>query len=79
MRIGLYGLPAAGKTTIPNQIDFVPVLTGSDLLRKLAPSFSTLSADEQCVVRKRLALSLQEKDTFLMDGHYAFGDKVVYR
>lgn len=78
MRIGLYGLPTAGKTTILSQIDFAPVLIGSDLLRKIAPSFSTLSDGEQNMARKRLAQSLQEKDSFLMDGHYAFGEKTVF-
>ena len=78
MRIGLYGLPAAGKTTILNQIDFAPVLTGSGLLRKIAPSFSNLPDSEQNMVQKRLAQSLQEKDSFLMDGHYAIGEKTVF-
>lgn len=78
MKIGLYGLPTAGKTTILSQIDFAPVLIGSDLLRKIAPSFSTLSDGEQNMARKRLAQSLQEKDSFLMDGHYAFGENTVF-
>lgn len=78
MRIGLYGLPTAGKTTILNQIDFAPVLIGSGLLHRIAPSFSALSDGEQCMARRRLAQSLQEKDSFLMDGHYAFGEKTVF-
>lgn len=78
MRVGLYGLPGAGKTTILRQIDFAPVYIGSGLLRRIAPSFSALSDGEQHMARKRLALSLQEKDTFLMDGHYAFGEKTVF-
>ena len=78
MKIGLYGLPTAGKTTILSQIDFAPVLIGSDLLRKIAPSFSTFSDSKQNMVRKRLAQSLREKDSFLMDGHYSFGEKTVF-
>lgn len=78
MRIGLYGLPTAGKTTILSRINFAPVFTGSGLLHEMVPSFSSLTDDEQRAVRERLALSLQEKEHFLMDGHYAFGEKTVF-
>ena len=78
MRVGLYGLPAAGKTTILSRINFAPVYSGSGLLREMSPSFSSLTEAERHTVRKRLALSLREKDPFLMDGHYAFGEKVVF-
>lgn len=78
MRIGLYGLPGAGKTTILNQIDFVSTFSGSKLLREIEPSFSSQTEEKQCIVRKQLALTLKKKDSFLMDGHYAFGDKVVF-
>lgn len=78
MRIGLYGLPAAGKTTVLEQISFAPVLNGSGLLRETAPSFDALPEDEKRIMRKRLAQSLRKKDNFLMDGHYAFGEKTVF-
>lgn len=78
MRIGLYGLPSAGKTTILSRIDFAPVYAGSDLLHEIAPSFSVLSDDEQRRIRKRIALCLQKEKNFLMDGHYAFGEKTVF-
>jgi len=78
MRIGLYGLPGAGKTTILNHIDFVPAFAGSKLLREMDPCFSSRTEEEKRTRRKQLALTLKGKDNFLMDGHYAFGDKVVF-
>jgi len=78
MRIGLYGLPGAGKTTILDRIDFLPSFAGSKLLHEMDPSFSSRTEEEKRARRKQLALTLKEKDDFLMDGHYAFGDKVVF-
>lgn len=78
MRIGLYGLPRAGKTTILNHIDFVPVFAGSKLLHDMDPSFSRRTEEEKRTRRKQLALTLKREYNFLMDGHYAFGDKVVF-
>ena len=78
MRIGLYGLPTAGKTYILNNVKNMKALSGSSLLRKLAPGFTALSEDEKHSVRKQLALQLRDKDKFIMDGHYSFGDNVVF-
>lgn len=39
MRIGLYGMPTAGKTHILDKIDFIEVLVGSKLLREYDPDF----------------------------------------
>ena len=33
MRIGLYGMPTAGKTYILDKVDFLEVMSGSVLLR----------------------------------------------
>lgn len=78
MRIGLYGLPTAGKTYILNAVRNLEVLSGSSLLRKLAPNFSDLSENQKSGVRKQLALQLYNKEKFIMDGHYSFGDNVVF-
>ena len=39
MRIGLYGMPTAGKTYILDRIDFIDVIVGSRLLREYDPDF----------------------------------------
>lgn len=78
MRIGLYGLPTAGKTYILNSVKSFEVLAGSSLLKQLVPEFSDLPEDEKKEVRSRLALQLHDKDNFIMDGHYSFGDQVVF-
>lgn len=78
MRIGLYGMPTAGKTYIMNLIDFIEVISGSRLLREYAPDFGTRDRAGKEQVRKTVAQTLTAKDTFIMDGHYAFGDEVVF-
>lgn len=80
MRIGLYGLPAAGKTFVLDQVSEsgLEVLQGSRLLEKIRPDFSTLAEPEREQVRKTLAVELKKKDHFIMDGHYAFGETVVF-
>lgn len=78
MRIGLYGLPTAGKTYILDAVRNLEVLSGSYLLRRLAPNFSDLSESEKNSVRKQLAIDLRSKDKFIMDGHYSFGENVVF-
>lgn len=78
MRIGLYGLPTAGKTYILNAVRSLEVFFGSKLLKELAPNFSGLSAVEKEHVRKELAFQVGKKDGIIMDGHYSFGDDVVF-
>jgi len=78
MRIGLYGLPTAGKTYILSAVKNIEVLSGSSLLKALEPDFSKLNEIEKCNVRKKLASQLREKEKFIMDGHYSFGDNVVF-
>ena len=78
MRLGLYGLPAAGKTYILDRIKGIKVLHGSDMLFDINKDFYHM--DEKCkkAVRKELANTLLKKDNFIMDGHYSFGDNVVF-
>ena len=78
MRLGLYGLPAAGKTYILDRIKRIKVLHGSDMLFDINKDFYHM--DEKCkkAVRKELANTLIKEDNFIMDGHYSFGDNVVF-
>jgi hypothetical protein len=78
MRVGLYGLPTAGKSFILNKVASLDVMRGSALLKVLSPNFSQLSLNEKDSIRKRLAFELVKNDNFIMDGHYAFGDEVVF-
>lgn len=78
MHIGLYGLPCAGKTTILNRINFMPVYSGSRLLRRLNSDFDHLSEVGKEVVRKEAASSMRDVSDFIMDGHYSFGNKVAF-
>lgn len=77
MRIGLYGMPTAGKTYILEKISFMEVYNGSLLLRELDPCFDTRDRMGKERTRKALAASLIGKE-FIMDGHYAFGDETVF-
>lgn len=78
MRIGLYGLPCAGKTHILEKVRSFDVLAGSKMLLELSQRFHSLTKDEKNVLRKKLAVDLKKKDDFIMDGHYSFGYDVVF-
>ena len=41
MRIGLYGMPTAGKSYILDKVDFLEVMSGSVLLREICPTFDS--------------------------------------
>ena len=78
MRIGLYGMPTSGKTFILDQIDFMEVLVGSKLLREYAPDFDKRDEAGREQARKAVATLMMSKETFIMDGHYAFGDEIAF-
>lgn len=78
MRIGLYGLPCAGKTYILNHIDFMEVISGSTLLHQYLPDFDMQSEEDKHLARKRMAQHLMTHTDFIMDGHDAFGDTIVF-
>ena len=78
MRIGLYGLPSAGKTHILSKIDFMEVISGSTLLHKYAHDFDSQGEIFRNNVREQLARSLMGKPEFIMDGHYAFGNEMAF-
>lgn len=78
MRIGLYGMPTAGKTFILEQIDFIEVVVGSKLLKEYDPDFDTRDEAGREQDRKAVAQLMMNKETFIMDGHYAFGDEIAF-
>ena len=78
MRIGLYGMPSAGKTSVLENIDFIDVFCGSQFLKKRNPDFDRKNSEEKNTCRKELAKHLLTKDNFIMDGHYAFGDEIAF-
>lgn len=78
MRIGLYGMPSAGKTHLLEKIDFIKVFFGSTYLKKLDSEFHFRLEEEKNKVRETLAMLLSKRDNFIMDGHYAFGNKKVF-
>lgn len=78
MRIGLYGMPTAGKTHILDRIDFIDVIVGSKLLREYDPDFDKRDEAGKEKDRKDVARLMMERETFIMDGHYAFGDTVAF-
>lgn len=78
MRIGLYGMPTSGKSFILEKIDFLDVLNGSQLLREYDPAFDT--RDEKGREKDRIYIAglCKNRDRFIMDGHYAFGDEIAF-
>ena len=78
MRIGLYGMPTAGKTYIMDQIDFMEVIVGSKLLRQYDPDFDKRDETGREKDRKDVANIMLSKPEFIMDGHYAFGDEIAF-
>ena len=78
MRIGLYGMPTAGKSYILERIDFMEVVLGSKLLRQQNPDFDLLDEEGRKKARERFAAYIAGKQDFIMDGHYAFGDEVAF-
>ena len=78
MRIGLYGMPTAGKTHILDRIDFMEILVGSKLLREYDPDFDKQPESVREKDRKEVAKIMLSKEEFIMDGHYAFGDSIAF-
>lgn len=78
MRVGLYGMPTAGKTFIMDQVYFLDVLVGSRLLREYAPDFDKRDETGREEARKAVANICRQRDLFIMDGHYAFGDETAF-
>ena len=81
MRIALYGLPCAGKTTILSSLEDVRIVNGSAELNKMSNgSFKTLSEDQKNRLRIeyiKFLMSLTD-ELVISDGHYSFLDNVVF-
>lgn len=81
MRIALYGLPCAGKTTLMEQLAGIKTVNGSETLKGLCNgNFSDLTEEEKASVRIKYTEYICNLDDgiVLSDGHYAFLDKVVF-
>ncbi len=78
MRVGLYGMPTAGKSYILDRINFIETISGSKTLYRICPNFSLIDDDGKKTARQILAKQLLSKESFIMDGHYSFGDNVVF-
>ena len=68
MRIGLYGMPTAGKTYILEKVDSIEVMAGSVLLREICPSFDLEDDHGKNMAREELAKRLLCVDSLMMDG-----------
>ena len=66
MRIALYGLPCAGKTSLLQSINFIKVINGSEELKKYSGSISEK--------RNKLLLWLDSNENkhYFIDGHFQF-------
>lgn len=78
MRIGLYGMPTSGKTFMLDHLDYIKVFHGSQMLREICPGFDALDDIGKTKARRELATRLLDVNEFIMDGHYSFGDQVVF-
>lgn len=81
MRIALYGLPCAGKTTLMSELTDVRVVNGSRELNRLSNnSFKNLPDDEKKTFREKYIeyLCSLNDDIVVSDGHYSFLDNVVF-
>ena len=79
MKIGLYGLPCAGKSFVLNNIDYLPRIEGSVEMKRRFPDFETANDNRKNEIRKEFAKQLKNNtDSFIMDGHYAFGENIVF-
>lgn len=81
MRIALYGLPCAGKTTLMEKFTGIKTVNGSETLKGLCNgNFSDLTEEEKVFVRIKYTeyICNLDDEIVLSDGHYAFFDKVVF-
>ena len=81
MRIALYGMPCAGKTTIMDRIPNAKIVHGGfELNRLCGGQFSALSDDEKNAVRVRYTEFVRNLDDELIvsDGHYSFLEDVAF-
>ena len=81
MRLALYGMPCAGKTTILSELSGIKVLHGSKELQKLCGGvFSVLSKEEKKKTRIAFTDYVKNLDDemIISDGHYSFVNDIVF-
>ena len=81
MKLALYGMPCAGKTTIISGLSGIRVLHGSKELQKLSGgSFSSLSEEEKKKVRISYTdyVNSLNDDMIISDGHFSFLREIVF-
>lgn len=73
MKIALYGMPCAGKSTLMDKITDAKVINGSQELRRICGgSFSELSEEEKHQVRIKYTEYINglNDEVIVSDGHY---------
>lgn len=81
MKIAIYGMPCAGKSTLMDKITDAKVINGSRELRRICgASFSELSEEEKRWVRIKYTEFIKslEDEIIVSDGHYSFMENVVF-
>lgn len=81
MKIALYGMPCAGKSTLMDRITDAKVINGSQELRRICGgSFSELSEEEKHQVRIKYTEYINglNDEVIVSDGHYSFMETVAF-
>lgn len=81
MKIALYGMPCAGKSTLMDKITDAKVINGSQELRRICGgSFSELSEDEKHQVRIKYTeyVNSLTDEVIVSDGHFSFMENIVF-
>lgn len=81
MKIAIYGLPCAGKTTLMEKISDAKIIHGSAELNRLSHRmFAELSEQEKKEVRIKYTdyINSLNESIIVSDGHYSFLEDVVF-
>ena len=81
MKIVLYGMPCAGKSTLMDRITDAKVINGSQELRRICGgSFLELSEEEKHQVRIKYTEYINglNDEVIVSDGHYSFMETVAF-
>ena len=81
MKIALYGMPCAGKSTLMDRITDAKVINGSQELRRICGgSFLELSEEEKHQVRIKYTEYINglNDEIIVSDGHYSFMETVAF-